>query len=233
MLQNTIEAYQRKIAENGDAPLDLLYRLQHEYNHDVLHLQTSADAQVASEIARAEATLASPNATVDAWAPPTVPPMGRASRARGLSGRLVRGLRDVRVQLLPVDGGDVAQCVLVTRSIQGPRVVKRGRRDRVDRAKAQQDEFARRVEAIIQRKRAKRAGPARPDTPEPISASSSTSSTTSTTSSTSEPAAWSDVVFKAENQLSVQDILNLPRPAVDVYAPVAAALMYQLWAVAT
>ncbi len=244
MLQNTTEAYQRKIAENGAAPLDLLYRLQHEYNRDVLHLQTSADAQVASEIARAEATLASHNTAVDAWGPARGPAPGPGV------GDPTQALVEERLAMLSLrsvlgDSPDASSAGSATygyssypsteatslsacsspdpyvdralsnaeyADMQSARAADkhaRERRERVDRAKAQQDEFARRAEAILLRKRAKRAGPARPDTPEPISASSSTSSTTSTTSSTSEPAASSDVVFKAENPLSVQDISNL------------------------
>ncbi|KJA12761.1 hypothetical protein HYPSUDRAFT_60241, partial [Hypholoma sublateritium FD-334 SS-4] len=82
MLQNTTEAYQRKIADNGAAPLDLLYRLQHEYNRDVLHLQTTADAQVASEIARAEADLAQRTGGADVWrAAPAPGPSGDPTQA--------------------------------------------------------------------------------------------------------------------------------------------------------
>ncbi|KAF8184712.1 hypothetical protein BJ912DRAFT_1060876 [Pholiota molesta] len=53
-LQNTAEAYQRKIADNASAPMEVLYRFQHEYNRDVLNLQTTADEHLKNELAREE-----------------------------------------------------------------------------------------------------------------------------------------------------------------------------------
>lgn len=239
MLQNTTEAYQRKIADNGAAPLDLLYRLQHEYNRDVLHLQTTADAQVASEIARAEADLASRTAGADVWRPAHSPGAGDPTQAlveerlamlslRGLhtdSGDSSAGSATYGYSSYPsTEATSLSACsspepyadralsnaeYLDMQSARAADKQSRERQERAKRAQVQQDEFARRAEAILQRKRARRAGPARPDTPEPISAATSTSSATSTTSSTSEPAASSDVVFKAEHPLSAQDVTNL------------------------
>lgn len=239
MLQNTTEAYQRKIADNGAAPLDLLYRLQHEYNRDVLHLQTTADAQVASEIARAEADLASRTAGADFWRPAHSPGAGDPTQAlveerlamlslRGLhtdSGDSSAGSATYGYSSYPsTEATSLSACsspepyadralsnaeYLDMQSARAADKQSRERQERAKRAQVQQDEFARRAEAILQRKRARRAGPARPDTPEPISAATSTSSATSTTSSSSEPAASSDVVFKAEHPLSAQDVTNL------------------------
>ncbi|KAF9483290.1 hypothetical protein BDN70DRAFT_327103 [Pholiota conissans] len=53
-LQESTEAYQRKIADNASAPMEVLYRFQHEYNREVLNLQTTADEEVKNEIAREE-----------------------------------------------------------------------------------------------------------------------------------------------------------------------------------
>ncbi|KAF8184708.1 hypothetical protein BJ912DRAFT_852971 [Pholiota molesta] len=231
-LQNTAEAYQRKIADNASAPMEVLYRFQHEYNRDVLNLQTTADEHLKNELAREELERKwhseEQQLNQQPWLKNPDPTQAlieeQLAILNHIKTRSPDAYRTAREQYIHEYASTTSSAIGASSpDPYQPRTIDPYSNAssptsfyapmnpftdpqpqfRATKHDQQQEEFRRRAEAILQRKHKLRHRSPVP-APEPISSSSSTTSTSS-----DDAPAPSEAVSKAENPMSEADVRNL------------------------
>jgi hypothetical protein len=223
-LEDTHAAFQRKISEQPPVSADTRRRQKVEYHRDIQRLQNAAEAQIKAEIEREERERKRNAVEQNAWVLDGQIPQAVVDEQRAILKEIQNSSRVVEEEyngsvfeqgssMRPIDSprpdSPTSSSSGSTTSFYAPRPIQPIKvpspadleaRARAEKHERQQEEFRKRAEAILERKRLERRWNNQLDSAETMSSSSSTTS-----------ASDQETASKAESNLpmSEEDVVNL------------------------